>query len=129
MDRRNFLTIRRKQQTLVTQRQRTQSGIQPYTGTWSRNELQHLLKRTLFGSAKADLDYFSNKSLAQIVHELLNPSALLPAPPLNDYNSATLTDPAVQPGQTWMNAPTNDGTINSARRTSFKKWWTGLMIN
>ncbi|MBD0278973.1 MAG: DUF1800 domain-containing protein, partial [Flavisolibacter sp.] len=129
MDRRNFLTIRRKQHISVPPRLRTQSGIQPYTGNWSRNELQHLLKRTLFGSAKADLDYFSNKSLAQVVNELLNPSAPLSAPPVNDYNSATLTDPAVQPGQTWMNAPTNDGTINSARRTSFKKWWTGLMIN
>ncbi len=100
MDRRNFLTIRRKQHISVPPRLRTQSGIQPYTGTWSRNELQHLLKRTLFGSAKADLDYFSNKSLAQVVNELLNPSAPLSAPPVNDYNSATLTDPAVQPGQT-----------------------------
>jgi uncharacterized protein (DUF1800 family) len=28
-----------------------------------------------------------------------------------------------------VNNPTNDGTINGARRNSFKKWWMGLMIN
>ncbi len=53
----------------------------------------------------------------------------MPAPPINDYNSATVTDPVVAPGETWINNPVNDGTINSVRRSSFKKWWAGLMIN
>lgn len=48
---------------------------------------------------------------------------------MNDYNSTTVADPAVPAGQTWINSPTNDGTINSLRRGSFKKWWTGVLIN
>ncbi len=130
MDRRDFLTNKRKPKVshpLITYR--TQSGINPYTGPWSVNEIQHLLKRTMFGSKKADINYFKNKSLSQSVDELLNSTAPLPLPPVNDYNSSTVTDPAVTPGATWVNNPTNDGTINSLRRASFKKWWTGLMIN
>jgi uncharacterized protein (DUF1800 family) len=131
MDRRDFLTARRKPETVSLPQQtfRTQSGINPYQGVWTRNEVQHLLKRIMFGSAKADIDYFLTKSISQAVDELLNPTAPLPSPPVNDYNSQTVTDPTVPLGQTWVNSPTNDGTLNSLRRGSFKKWWTGLMIN
>ncbi|MES2882410.1 MAG: DUF1800 family protein, partial [Bacteroidota bacterium] len=131
MDRRQFFapekkkTIKRSQ---TMEPQRTQSGINPYNGAWTDNEVQHLLKRTMFGSTKTDIDYFKTRTVSQAVDELINPTAPLPAPPLNDY-TASMADPAVPAGQTWVNAPTNDGTLNSLRRQSFKKWWTGLMIN
>jgi uncharacterized protein (DUF1800 family) len=48
--------------------------------------------------------------------------------PGNDYSPGT-ADPNIAAGQTWINNPTNDGTLNSVRRASFKKWWTGVMIN
>ena len=83
----------------------------------------------MFGSTRADINYFVGKTTSQAVDELLAPTAPLPVPPVNDYNSSTVTDPAVAPGQTWINSPTNDGTINSLRRQSFKQWWTGVMIN
>lgn len=108
---------------------RTASGLAKYTGAWTRNEVQHLLKRTMFGSAKSDIDRFLGLGLSATLNELINYSTPLPAPPVNDYNSATVTDPAVAPGATWVNAPTNDGTINSLRRNSFKKWWAGVLIN
>lgn len=131
MDRRDFLTARRKTKTVSLPQQtfRTQSGITPYQGAWTRNEVQHLLKRTMFGSTKADIDYFLTRSMSQAVDELLTPTAPLPSPPVNDYNSGTVTDPTVPAGQTWVNSPNNDGTLNSLRRASFKKWWTGLMIS
>lgn len=130
MDRRHFLTARPTlRHNRVSSPARTLSGINPYTGPWTTNEVQHLLKRTLFGSTKADIDYFKTKTVTGAVDELLNPTAPLPAPPVNDYNSSTLTDPAVAPGQTWINSPTNDGTLNGTRRSSFKKWWAGLLIN
>ncbi|MDQ3682349.1 MAG: DUF1800 domain-containing protein [Bacteroidota bacterium] len=130
MDRRDFLTARPKIRSNNSfQIFRTQSGINPYTGAWTINEVQHLLKRTMYGSTKADIDYFKTKSVSQAVDELLNPTAPLPSPPVNDYTSATVTDPAVPAGQTWVNNPTNDGTLNSLRRASFKKWWAGVMIN
>src|SRR5215831_3087123 len=132
MDRREFLTagkIRsssRKKTAISTFR--TDSGITPYAGPWTTNEVVHLLKRTMFGAKKADVDYFKTKTMSQAVDELLTPTAPLPAPPVNDYSPGT-ADPNVAAGATWINDPTNDGTLNSVRRASFKKWWTGLMIN
>lgn len=131
MDRRDFLTARRRKKTSVippAQTFRTQSGLAPYTGTWSRNEVQHLLKRTMFGSAKADIDYFASRTMDQAIDELLNPTAPLPAPPLNDY-SADVPDAAVPAGTTWINNLSTDPDLNQARRASFKKWWTGVMLN
>ncbi len=129
MDRREFLsTKKRPANTAHLTQARPQSGLNPYAGSFTTNELQHLLKRTMFGSAQADIDYFKTKSLDQVVDELLNPTAPLPSPPVNDYNSA-VADPAVPPGQTWVNAPTNDGNINGQRRSSFKKWWIGVLLN
>jgi len=129
MDRREFLLASRTTPKNVHSiSARPLSGLTPYTGAWTINEVQHLLKRTMFGSAKSDLDYFKTKTLAQTVDELLNPAAPLPLPPVNDYNAAT-PDPAVLPGQTWVNLPTNDGNINGQRRNSFKKWWTGVLLN
>jgi uncharacterized protein (DUF1800 family) len=127
MDRREFLTAGKKKPASPARAGvfRTTSGLNPYTGPWTKNEVQHLLKRTMFGSRKADIDYFLTRTLDQAVNELLTPTAPLPSPPVNDYTAVD----TVAPGTTWVNAPTADGTLNSNRRASFKKWWTGVMIN
>lgn len=128
MDRRSFLTPHKQQKRKPAPHFRTESGVDPYSGSWTDNEVQHLLKRTMFGSTRADINYFKTKTMAQAVDELLNPTAALPSPPLNDYATAT-PDPNVAAGQTWVNNPATDGAINSQRRSSFKKWWTGVMLN
>lgn len=107
---------------------RTQAGLNPYAGPWTRNEVQHLLKRTMFGSKKADIDYFLSRSVDQAIDELLNPTAALPSPPLNDYND-TEPDPVVAAGTTWINNLTTNPEINTVRRASFKKWWAGVLLN
>ena len=61
------------------------TGLQPFTGSFGSSELRHLLRRTLFGATKADMAYFSGKSVTQVVNELLNPTAPLPAPPVKEY--------------------------------------------
>ena len=111
---------------------RTNTTLNPYTGSWTENEVIHLLKRTMFGASKADVDYFKSKTLNQTISELLNPAATLPLPPVKEYSSAsalTQPDTLINAGQTWVNDPNNDGTIASLRRSSFKKWWMGVMIN
>lgn len=128
MDRRDFFTPHKRKIRFNTTSYRTESTLTAYTGTWGANEVQHLLKRTMFGSTKADIAYFKTKTLSQAVDELLNPTAAMPSPPLNDYNAST-PDPDVAAGQTWVNNPTGDGNINGQRRSSFKKWWTGVMLN
>lgn len=136
MDRRDFLTISSSKKKIVLTpqdpTQRTTSGLNPYTGVWSENEVIHLLKRTMFGARRLDIDYFKSKTMNQSVDELLNPTAPLPNPPVKDYDtsgSVTTPDTNILQGNTWVNDPNNDGTINSRRRASFKKWWMGLMIN
>jgi len=128
MDRRAFLAIpaaspsplknKRAERNLST-------GINPYSGPWTGNEVVHLLKRTMFGSTLADIEHFKTMSMSQAVDELLNPVSPLPMPPLKDYAGADTT----AAGATWVNEESTDSSINNARRNSFKKWWMGVMIN
>ena len=135
MDRRAFLQTRKKKisspDVSSFKVSRTTSGLTPYAGTFGTNEIIHLLKRTMFGAVKADVDYFKTKTLSQAVNELLAvPST--PAPPVKNYaNSVTAGDPdqAIASGSTWVNTNTTDGGVDSQRVISFKSWWTGLMIN
>lgn len=131
MDRRDFFTARRKKVPAVmaiTPAYRTLSGLNQYTGAWTRNEVQHLLKRTMFGSTLADINHFAALTMSQAVDELLTPTAALPLPPLNDY-SADVADAGVVAGTTWINNITLDPDINEGRRASFKKWWAGTLLN
>lgn len=141
MDRRGFLTagIAKKKapaQTVIPAQSvspaRTLSGINPYSGSWGTNEVIHLLKRTMFGSKKADVDYFASRTMNQAVDELLNPTAPNPGPPVKEYTTSTqpgTPDTNIAMGETWVNDINNDGTVQSQRRASYKKWWTGVMIN
>ncbi len=137
MDRRDFLTATRRRQEPIAetgsaQNFRTNSGINPYAGPWTQQEVIHLLKRTMFGAKKADIDYFKVRTMDQSVNELLNPTALNPASPVKEYTTATnatTPDSNITQGTTWVNDINNDGTVQSQRRGSYKKWFTGAMIN
>ena len=136
MDRRDFLqglVSGTKSASDSNKRYRTQSGLNPYVGPWTDTELLHLLKRTLFGVKKSDLAYFSGRSMDSVVDELLNPVVTAPAPPVKEYANPTtpgvVVDTGVMQGTTWINDINNDGTIQSLRRSSYKKWLTGNMIN
>lgn len=138
MDRRNFLAGNQKKSSIIKENiapppiARTLSGLKTYTGPWTTNEVTHLLKRTMFGSRVADVNYFKSKTMVQAVDELINPTAPLPAPPLKEYNETgalTQPDTHIAAGTTWVNDVNTDGTIQSRRRASFKKWWMGNMVN
>ena len=102
--------------------------IAKYTGVFGDSELQHLLKRSMFGSQIKDLKSFSGASLAQVLDTLLKEKPIS-NPPINAYNDASFTDPVVAQNQTWVNAPYGDGTVNSKRLNSFNGWWIGLLLN
>ena len=104
-------------------------GLTPYKGAWTKVTTKHLLKRVLFGAKSNEIDYFLNLGMAKTVSELLTPNVNYPSPPLNDYNTATVIDPVVPMGATWINNITADGTLNSYRRSTFKKWQVGAMVN
>lgn len=127
----------------------TSSGVTPYAGTFGRAELIHLLKRTMFGVKKADIDYFTGKTLTQVVNELTSnfPTAI-PSYPLRDYDSTvgrngdgSVDWGNVAAGAEWGRAenilsgsggalgqsdPTAD---NFWRDRSLQKWNVGLALN
>ncbi len=109
--------------------------ITPYTGPFGRPELQHLLRRSLFGCTVADRAHFEGMSLSAVVDELLtftNDSV----PPVRTYTDANGDpdgiDPAVPFGQTWVNTPItplNDTDIIELRLRSWAAWWIGQMVD
>jgi uncharacterized protein (DUF1800 family) len=113
------------------------SGILPYAGPWSDNEVMHLLKRLTFGSPREEVEYFKTLTYSQAVDLLLNtvttPGAL--GDPIKSYTSSVVNTPsndpdwAVPDGATWINTHTNSGTINVYRRRSLKSWWLNAAIN
>jgi uncharacterized protein (DUF1800 family) len=112
-----------------------QSGINPYVGTWTTSEMIHLLKRLSFGAVKEDVDYFSTLTYSQAVDEMLNTKNNNIGFPIKTYTSDPVStlpndqDWGVAVGETWINAYTASGSINSNRSTSLKNWWLNLMIN
>ncbi len=105
------------------------SGIKRQRGKWTQAQVTHLLKRTMFGAKKEDIDYFTSKSLRSTIDELLNSKEDAPAPPINNYNDDKYTDEEIQPGQTWITATKQVGNSGGKRRASLKSWWTGLMLD
>ena len=47
-------------------------GLTIYKGSWSAQQVKHLLNRTMLGAKASDIDYFTSKGLNASVDELLN---------------------------------------------------------
>ena len=135
MDRREFLALKKNPANIVSHSyfglRGITTGLTQYTGPWTTKEIAHLLKRTMFGATKTDIDFFKTKTMSEAVDILLTPAAL-PAPPVKNYDNTNIpaTDPdySIAQGATWVNINTNDGTVNSRRIASLKNWWVGLML-
>lgn len=104
------------------------SGLAPYTGPWTRAEVIHLMRRTLFGPLKADLDHFLGKTMEEAVNEILYTPFVPPVEPVNDYNNPDFTDPAVPFGESFLNAQL-DFSAELYRTESVRAWWIRQMLN
>jgi uncharacterized protein (DUF1800 family) len=129
MDRRAFLSLRRRAANSSpisdAGTRRIDTGLTVYTGAWGTKEIVHLLKRTMFGAKKSDIDYFRTLSTVQAVDALLNVPGTAPAPPVKNYTGSD----AVGAGASWVTSFSADSDVNDARVISFKSWWTGRMLN
>lgn len=106
-------------------------GIKPYNGKWGRDQIMHLLRRSLFGVTKSDFEYFSNLSLSDSLDVLLRQSPP-PAAPVNAYNNDSFVDAHVPFGMTWTDCDVIDENSHCAdqkRLESLQEWWVGLMLN
>jgi uncharacterized protein (DUF1800 family) len=101
------------------------AGLIPYTGAFEKEQITHLLKRTMFGTKKADIDFFTGKTLAETINTLLTePPQLTDAQlPLRNYAEGTLPM-----GATWAYSQQN-ADFDGQRRNSLKQWWVGNMVN
>jgi uncharacterized protein (DUF1800 family) len=105
------------------------SGIHRYKGEWTQTQVAHLLRRTMFGARRSDVDHFLKHSPKKAVRELVRAESALPGPPVNNYNDDKFTDPEIAAGADWTVSLKYDGMNNGRRRNSFKSWWLGLMLN
>lgn len=129
MNRREFFGIQNKQQSADVPVRIAADGLSKYSGPWTELQAKHLLKRTTFGAAYADIRRFSSLSMDACVDELIQTIENEPTPPVNNYSPGT-PDPNIAAGETWVNDPvTALGTVNSRRRDSLHSWWWGQIFH
>lgn len=111
--------------------------VTPYSGSFGREELKHLLRRAMFGATNADLNHFVGQSLNQVVTALLNTS-MPTSVPLKNYwamnggqRDPNAMDPGVPFGSTWVTTPNVVASVNAnvGRMYSFFSWTVGQMIH
>ena len=107
-----------------------ESGLEPYQGPWTSQQVVHLLRRTMFGVTKVDLNYFADMTMDQAVETLLREPPD-PAPPVNDYNrtdsAGTYEDPNVPFGAKWVKSKW-DVAGEGYKVNSMKAWNVRLFI-
>jgi uncharacterized protein (DUF1800 family) len=101
-------------------------SAQKFKGKFTEEHRRHLLNRILFGCTEKDFVSFQNKTLDECIDLLITKSPH-PAPPVNYYESKVADTTGVKEGETWINAPYGDGTINFRRESSMRYWWLQQM--
>lgn len=94
--------------------------IDPFTGTWTNQNLKTLLHRTMFGYGLSQWKTWSGQSKDDIVEGLMT-NVPAPDPPVNiDFKD----DPYVSIGETWVNSPYPRGNKEAlrSRRLSMISW-------
>ncbi|HTY00901.1 MAG TPA: DUF1800 domain-containing protein [Bacteroidota bacterium] len=109
--------------------QRTTAGLEQYTGTFGTAEALHLLRRTMFGPAPADVKNAVANGLTTTLNALFATPTDEPSQPLI-YDAR---DTVAAVGQTWVNGvyEATGATTNPVglRTTSLKSWWMDLIVN
>ncbi len=98
------------------------ASINPFSGTWGRAQVKHLLNRTLFGHNLADEEFFMAMTMDQAVDYIMNVPSTQPSPPINVYSTE---DPDVPYEQTWVGA--DEGNNSFLRIASTMHWWMTQM--
>lgn len=100
---------------------RPPGGLNPYLGPWTKREVSHLLRRTVFGPNAKMIEKVMNIGLSNAVDELFLPGRI-PERPLNPYAT---NDPEVPVGNTWVNADQSPSTpgLNMYRVFSLNSWY------
>jgi hypothetical protein len=109
------------------QRATTSTGLTPYAGPWGEKQVTHLLKRTLFGVKRAEVNQFTNLDINEAIDRLVSASPLHDVP-INDYYNETdelgeyESYYDVSPGEAWGRAH-QYWPVSFFRIMSLKGWW------
>lgn len=97
------------------------TGLEPYTGPWTYPDAAHLLRRTMFGSKRAEVEAILAKTKDQAVDMLLAPPpANKPVAPINYIGASAGTE--------WGTSA-YDATADQGRFTYLQTWYFQQMIN
>jgi uncharacterized protein (DUF1800 family) len=100
------------------------SGINKYTGPWDRERAAHLLRRTMFGPRKEEIDLAVQLGMDKTIDLLLNNTLWAPtsAPPFIITSKGEISQ-----SLNWENtANTNN---NEERTNALKAWWAQQMLH
>lgn len=100
------------------------SGLEPYSGPWTRTQAAHLLRRALFGPKKQEITDATSMGLSATLDQLLN-NISIPSPPVNPYSDE---DPNVAIGEVWVEQPYYD-QLTAYRGPAFRGWYWQNLIN
>ncbi len=104
------------------------SGLSEYSGPWGADQVKHLLRRTLFGIRKTEVQDFLQLNASSAVDTLLQ-TETFPGPPINNYNEfADEPDPNVPDGETWILSPYSN-SHEGLKIYSLKAWIVDQMLN
>ena len=120
-----FETTQGNPDTTPVEERVTSTGLNEYNGVWSEKQVGHLLKRTLFGPKRAEIEQFMAMSPSDAVDAIISPSEF-PGPPVNDYFSQ-IEDPDIPAGETWVEAPYGED-LEGYRIVSLKGWIIKNMV-
>lgn len=126
MNRKSFLTPFKTKSTVAamsipSSASRPTGTLTPYSGYWSKKEAKHLLRATMFGPKKIEIDSFSPLGMNLSVAKILTPLPVI-APPIS--TSTTQGDIENLPWHL-SNAKVN----NFNRKKSLKAWMLSNMIH
>jgi len=95
------------------------SGLEPFSGNWTKTEASHLLRRTLFGPTIGQIQKAVEEGLNNTVDILLQSVNSLDPPVNFDFEN----DPNVPIGSSWIDMPYDSVTnYRPYRRHSFSAW-------
>ncbi len=124
MTRRETLaTLMGKKKTTSSKQERQASNItlSSYTGSWSNEQAAHLLRRTMYGATKEQIEEATQNGMMNTINQLLS-SKNRPNPPINYNEPLDIYAPI---GQTWVEKPLiGEGNKVRASRTRSLYAWT-----
>lgn len=117
------VAFRRVANAQLPARKALASGLEPYSGPWTRTEASHLLRRTLVGYRPAHLDRAVGLGMREAVDALMDVPSDPPDPPV----AVSSRETSVAIGRTWVGQP-YDSNAAYDRSRGLQAWWMGLFL-